>query len=249
MRRPAAVIRGPRGRRGGAYDARMDVIVAHSPSFSTARCKLAAGERVIGEHGAMVACSTNVELAGRISGGAGAALKRVALGGHNLFTTAYTAASIPGWVEFAAALPGDVVVVDLADDEEWAAALGSWLASEETVAVDRQWAGAKSVIAGEGPFTVKLKGPGKALIAAYGAATRQPVAAFGMPMVVDTGHLAAWRLDSSYDVRRAVPDSAVESLKTGEGYVVEFEGPSDFIVQSRSRQQLAIWNQVYDKFN
>lgn len=62
----------------------MEVIVRHSPSFAVARLRLAAGEQVKVESGAMMATSADVAIEAKMQGGVMKSLKRAALGGESL---------------------------------------------------------------------------------------------------------------------------------------------------------------------
>src|SRR3954470_20595075 len=92
----------------------MEVNVRHSPSFSVARVSMASGEQVRAESGAMMATSGGVAVESKAQGGIMKSLKRSVLGGESFFMTHYTAPPEGGWVDCAARLPGDIVVLDAA---------------------------------------------------------------------------------------------------------------------------------------
>ena len=94
----------------------MEVTVRHSPSFAVARLRLAGGEQVQVESGAMMATSGDVAMDARMQGGLMSSLKRAALGGESLFVTKYTAPPAGGIVDVAAHLPGDVIVLEAPPD-------------------------------------------------------------------------------------------------------------------------------------
>ena len=63
----------------------MDVTIRQSPAFAVARCKLASGEGMKADAGAMMAHSIGVELEAKVQGGLMKGLKRSILGGESLF--------------------------------------------------------------------------------------------------------------------------------------------------------------------
>ena len=215
----------------------MDVEIRASPSFAVGRCKLAGGEQMKAEAGAMMAHSVGVELEAKVQGGLMKGLKRSILGGESLFMTTWTAPQEGGWVDVAANLPGDLAVLDVAG--EMNVTQGGWLASSIGIELDTKWGGFKNVFGDEGGFLVHCSGSGKIVVACYGAIEQLELAA-GEKVVLDSGHLVAF--DPSVEfITRKVTKGIMQTLKSGEGFVMEFTGPGRILTQTRNPQGLIGW--------
>jgi len=215
----------------------MDVEIRASPSFAVGRCKLAGGEQMKAEAGAMMAHSVGVELEAKVQGGLMKGLKRSILGGESLFMTTWTAPQEGGWVDVAANLPGDLAVLDLAGDMN--VTQGGWLASSIGIELDTKWGGFKNVFGDEGGFLVHCSGTGKIVVACYGAIEQVELAA-GEKVVLDSGHLVAFDPSVEFITRKATK-GIMQTLKSGEGFVMEFTGPGRIITQTRNPQGLIGW--------
>jgi uncharacterized protein (TIGR00266 family) len=215
----------------------MDVEIRASPSFAVGRCKLAGGEQMKAEAGAMMAHSVGVELEAKVQGGLMKGLKRSILGGESLFMTTWTAPQEGGWVDVAANLPGDLAVLDVAGDMN--VTQGGWLASSIGIELDTKWGGFKNVFGDEGGFLVRCSGTGKIVVACYGAIEQLQLGA-GEKVVLDSGHLVAF--DPSVEfITRKVTKGIMQTLKSGEGFVMEFTGPGRILIQTRNPQGLIGW--------
>jgi uncharacterized protein (TIGR00266 family) len=217
----------------------MEIAVRHAPSFAVARCALGGSEIVRAESGAMMATSEGVAVEASMQGGLMKSLRRGVLGGESFFITTYTAPPQGGWVDVAANLPGDMAQVEIADTP-YLVQRGSYLASESGVEIDTKWGGFKTLFGGEGGFLVRASGLGTVLLSCYGALDRVHLAE-GETMVVDAGHMVAFAETVTFSLRRASSGKTVQSLKSGEGFVFDFRGPGDLMVQSRNPSALVDW--------
>ena len=217
----------------------MNIDVRHGPAFGVARCNLSPNEIVRVESGAMMATSSGVGIDAKMQGGLMKGLKRSVLGGESLFITTYTAPAEGGWVDVAAHLPGDLVVRDLSSTAFFLSR-GAWLASSADVEVDTKWGGFKNLFGGEGGFLIRLSGAGPVVIACYGALESVQLAA-GERLVLDSGHMVAFAEGVQMTLRRAVEGRSIQSLKSGEGFVFEFEGPGEVLTQTRNPGALITW--------
>jgi uncharacterized protein (TIGR00266 family) len=215
----------------------MDVEIRASPSFAVGRCKLAGGEQMKAEAGAMMAHSVGVELEAKVQGGLMKGLKRSILGGESLFMTTWTAPEGGGWVDIAANLPGDLAVLDVSGDMN--VTQGGWLASSIEIELDTKWGGFKNVFGDEGGFLVHCSGTGKIVVACYGAIEQVELAA-GEKVVLDSGHLVAFDPSVEFITRKATK-GIMQTLKSGEGFVMEFTGPGRILTQTRNPQGLIGW--------
>ncbi len=215
----------------------MDVSVRHDPSFAVARCTLAAGEAVKAESGAMMATSAGVSVEAAMQGGLMGGLKRSVLGGESLFISTFTAPDGGGWVDCAANLPGDIAVMEVSDALN--IAKGNWLCSSTGLELDTTWGGFKNLVGGEGGFLVHITGSGRAVVSCYGALDAVELGA-GESLVLDSGHLVAFDPSVQFTTRK-VTQGLMATLKSGEGFVMEFTGPGRVLTQSRSPAALVTW--------
>jgi uncharacterized protein (TIGR00266 family) len=215
----------------------MDITIRHSPSFAIARCTLAGGEAMKAESGAMSATSQGVEIEAKMQGGLMKGLKRSVLGGESLFMTTLSAPSQGGWVDVAARLPGDLMVLNA--DGGLNLSRGGYLASASSVEIDTKWGGFKNVFGGEGGFLIHATGSGPVLVSCYGALDTVELGA-GESIVVDSGHLVGFDPNITYTTRKA-SSGIMNTLKSGEGFVMEFTGPGTIHTQTRNPDALVAW--------
>lgn len=199
--------------------------------------RLAAGESVRAESGAMMATSGGIAVAAKAEGGLFKGLKRSVLGGESLFVTRFTADAGGGWVDLAAQLPGDVTAIDV--DGGVSLARGAWLCSSDGIGLDTTWGGFKNLAGGEGGFLVRAEGTGRVAAACYGALDRVELGP-GQTLVLDSGHLVAFEDGLSYRTRK-VTQGLMQTMKSGEGLVFEFTGPGRLWTQSRNPSALVTW--------
>ena len=136
----------------------MEVAVRHNPGFAVARLQLGPGEECRAESGAMMATSGGVEVQAKAEGGFMKSLKRSVLSGESFFMTTLTAPDQGGWVDVAANLPGDLIVLPVGGDG-LNLTRGSYLASSHEVDIDTKWGGFRNVFGGEG-LVMEFTGPG-----------------------------------------------------------------------------------------
>jgi uncharacterized protein (TIGR00266 family) len=217
----------------------MEVAIRHAPSFAVARCSLTPSEMVRAESGAMMATSDGVAIEASMQGGLMKSLRRGVLGGESFFITTYTAPPGGGWVDVAANLPGDMVQVEVGARPLFIQR-GSYIASEAGVDIDTRWGGFKSLFGGEGGFLIRATGSGTVVLSSYGAIDRIRLAE-GETVVVDSGHMVAFDESVTFSLRRAAGGKTIQTLKSGEGFVFDFRGPGEVMVQSRNPDALVQW--------
>lgn len=215
----------------------MDVTIRHSPSFAVARCTLASGEAMKAEAGAMSSTSSGVEIEAKMQGGLMKGLKRSVLGGESLFMSTLTAPAGGGWVDVAARLPGDLIVLPVG--EALNLTKGAYLASTAEVNIDTKWGGFKNLGGGEGGFLLHATGGGQVIVACYGALDTVELRG-GESIVIDSGHVVAFDPSTSYTTRKA-SSGVMNTLKSGEGLVMEFSGPGRVYTQTRNPGALVTW--------
>jgi len=217
----------------------MEVSLRQNPSFSVARLGLSGGEAVRVESGGMMAMSPDVNLSAKAEGGVLKSLKRAALGGESLFVSTYTAPAGGGFVDVAARLPGDITSYTVSEPTALFISRGCWLANESSVELDTKWGGFRNLFGSEGGFILRAGGAGKVVFACYGALEEWNLAA-GEKVTVDSGHMVAYEGSVSMSVRKAT-GGVVQMFKSGEGLVLDFEGPGRLWVQTRNPNELLGW--------
>jgi uncharacterized protein (TIGR00266 family) len=216
----------------------VDISVRHNPSFAVARVALGGGEHVKVEAGAMMAASAGVSVDAKMEGGLLKSLKRATLGGESLFITSLTAGPQGGWVDVAANLPGDCIVIPLQGNAVFIQR-GSWLCSGPDVELDTKRGGFKNLFGQEGGFVVRASGTGNVVLSCYGALDTIELAA-GETLTLDSGHMVAYSDGLGMNLRMA-GGGALKAVKSAEGLVFDFTGPGRVMTQSRNPSQLITW--------
>ncbi len=215
----------------------MDVNILYKPSYSLGVIKLASGEQVRVEGGAMVSMSAGVTLETKATGGILKSLARSFLGGESFFQNTFLAPSEGGEVTVAPALPGDMFSINL-NNENLMVQSGSYVASESGVELDTKWGGAKTFFASEGLIMLRTKGSGELLLSSYGAIHEKNLTD-GEVFTVDTGHLVAFTEGIQFKVKKV--GGLKSTFFSGEGLVVELSGPGRVLMQTRSTDAFLAW--------
>lgn len=211
----------------------MDIQFRHQPSFSVARFLLGPNEALRAESGAMMAMASDTQIQAKAEGGVMKSLKRATLGGESFYITTLTGGPSGGWVDLAANLPGDMAQLDLVAGQPWLLAKGAFIGAAPTVNIETQFQGMKMFAGGEGAFLMQVDGEGPLVVSSFGALDRFTLQE-GQSVVVDSGHFVAAHMSVRYQLRRASAAGYIQSAKSGEGLVFEFEGPGEVLMQSRN---------------
>ncbi len=199
----------------------MRVHTRHTPGFGVARVLLAPGEAVQAAAESLLASSFNVAEANQ---------NRGRKGGRSVFT----APADGGWVDLAPLGPGDVYPLELTGSTGWSVHREGVLARPSTVRVDQNWAPLQQLFGADSGFLEHYSGRGPLLLTAPG-----PVDSFdlgrGEIVTVRPDYLLAYP-DTLQCRLRALDPSGPQSLRTGEGLVLDFAGPGTVLVQSRNRR-------------
>lgn len=215
----------------------MKVELKYRPSYSLGVVSLNPGEELHVEGGSMVSMSADVTIETKARGGLLKSLGRSLLGGESFFQNTFKAGANGGEVTVAPALPGDLFVLDLAN-ESLMVQSGSYVASGEGVQVDTKWGGAKTSFASEGLIMLKISGQGMTILSSYGAIHELSLGA-GEKYTVDTGHLVAFSENIGFKVRAV--GGIKSTLFSGEGLVVDMTGPGKVLLQTRSTDAFLSW--------
>ncbi|MET9261491.1 AIM24 family protein [Amycolatopsis sp. NPDC004079] len=199
----------------------MRVHTRHTPGFGVARVLLAPGEAVQAASESLLASSFNVAETNQ---------NRGRKGGPSVFT----APQEGGWVDLAPLGPGDVYPLELTGSTGWSVHREGVLARPGTVRVDQNWAPLQQLFGADSGFLEHYSGRGPLLLTAPG-----PVDSFdlgrGEIVTVRPDYLLAYP-DTVQCRLRALDPSGPQSLRTGEGLVLDFAGPGTVLVQSRNRR-------------
>jgi len=194
------------------------------------------GETIRAESGAMVGMDAAITIQTQATGGFLKSISRSFLGGESFFQNTFTAEA-DGQILFAPSLPGDIMVMELTGSDLIVQS-GSYLASSTTVTVDSKWGGARSFFGGEGLFMLRCSGNGTLIISSFGAIHKATLPA-GQRFTLDTGHIVAFDAHMPYGVRKV--GSWKSTILGGEGLVVDFTGPGDLYLQTRSPESFLSW--------
>jgi uncharacterized protein (TIGR00266 family) len=218
----------------------MQVELRHSPSYAVARLHLAPAERIQVEAGGMVMQAFGVTIESKMQGGFMSSLKRSALGGESFFVTTFIGhPQSPTWVDVAPQLPGDATVLECRPERGVVLTRGSWLASEPGVNLDTKWGSASLLVGGEGGFVIRCTGQGQIVATSFGALDVLELPP-GAGFTIDTGHLVAYDDGMQVQVRK-IAKGWIQSGKSGEGFVMDIQGPGRVWTQSRNPSALVDW--------
>jgi uncharacterized protein (TIGR00266 family) len=206
----------------------VQVRTRHTPAFGVARLLLAPGEAVQADYAAMLATSYGVAVAPARGGSRGKVRRAV-----------FTAPAEGGWVDVAPALPGDVHTLQLDGPSGWCVARGSWLAAAATVRSDGQWPGLRGLFGADVGFLEHVSGDGAMVLACCGSLDVVPLET-GEFVTVDPSYLLAYT-EATQCRLRAVSPQLPQSVRTGEGLLLDFAGPGQLLVQTRNARAMAAW--------
>lgn len=212
----------------------MEYAISNGPVFTTLTVKMAAGDRLKAEAGAMVAMSPTIGLQAKSSGKGILGTLAAAVGGEALFGSLFTAEAA-GEVILAPAVPGDIVRLSL-NNETFLAQGGAYLAGSEGLELSTQGS-LRAMLSGEGLFLSKISGSGDLFLTAYGSVVEKTLSA-GETYIVDCGHIVAFESSVTYQLRTAAR-GLFSTLATGEGLVGEYRGPGRLWIQTRNLRALA----------
>lgn len=215
----------------------MQFDIAHQPSYAIVTAHLGPGESLQTEGGAMVSMDAGIEIETKATGGFLKSLGRSVLGGESFFMNTYRTDS-GGSLRLAPSLPGDMMVLDVADGAALKVQSGAYIASTEGIEVETKWSGSKTFFASEGAIMLRVSGAGKLVIASFGALDEWTLGP-GETYTVDSGHLVTMTDDIGFKVRKV--GGWKSTMFSGEGLVVDLTGPGTFTTQSRSQDAFLSW--------
>ncbi len=207
----------------------MNVELLYKPSQTLGRVRLAPGESITAESGAMVGFSDGVHMQAR-AGGVLGAIGRL-FGGESIFRNTFTAGPLGGEVLVAPALRGDLVELEVGSTQ-WFLRHGAYVAASSGVDIATQGS-LRGMFSGAGLFLLGTRGVGSMVVGSFGALEEVHVDG---EFVVDTGHIVAWESSLDYTIGKAA-SGWVASFFSGEGLVCEFRGRGRLFMQSRNPEE------------
>ena len=205
----------------------MQVRTRHTPAFGVARLLLAPGEAVQADYASMIATSYGVVVDVKSRGGSrGRSVRAV-----------FTAPAEGGWVDVAPSLPGDVYTLELDGVNGWCVSRGCWLAAPATVRTDPAWAGFRNLFGAEPGFVEHVSGVGGLVLSACGTLDVVTLEQ-GELITVDPAYLLAYS-EQTQSRLRAVSQSMPQSVRSGEGLLLDFAGPGQLLIQTRNARAMA----------
>ncbi len=200
------------------------------------------GDVLVSDRGELSWMSANVRMSQTTgqgaSGGLFGGLKR-ALGGGSLLLTRFEASGGPGFVAFAAKLPGHIVEVSIEPGSALLVHRGGWVCGTSglrpSVALQQSLGGA--LFGQEGFVLQRLEGEGTAWVELGGELVRYELAD-GQQLLVHPGHVGAFQETVRFTVTR-VP-GIVNRWAGGDGHwLVSLQGPGLVWLQSMPLAVLA----------
>lgn len=208
----------------------MEYEIKYQPSFATIFVKLAPGESIVAEAGAMISMDGRLSMKTLFAGGLINGFLKHWFGGESLFVNRFenkTAEDLE--IVFSQAYIGDIIGLTLNANSQLCLQPGAYIASTVDVHLEARWAGFASWFAGEGLFKLKVNGPGIVFFGAYGGITEVMV---NNELIVDNSHLVAYTAGIKMNVGLA--GGLIGSITSGEGFVNRVKGVGKIYLQSRS---------------
>lgn len=197
----------------------MQVRTRHTPAFGVARLVLAPAETVQADYDAMLSTSYGVGIDVRPRGRG------------RPVPAMFTAPAEGGWLDVAPALPGEVYTLELDGVNGWCVARDNWLAASSTIRQDPAWLGFRPMFGAEQGFLDHVSGQGSVVLTSCGALDVVNLEA-GAAITVVPRCVVAYT-EGVQTRLRAVSQSIHQSIKTGEGLLLDFAGPGQVLTQTR----------------
>ena len=212
----------------------MDYSIVQSPSYSALEVRLAAGESIVSDAGAMAWMDPQIEVKTSTRGGVFQGLKRKMMTGESFFQNTYLAPQ-GGEIGLAPGPAGEIRHLHLGDGrDELFLQKGAYLASSTGVNCDAKFDGLRGFF-NEGFFVLRVTGRGDLFFNSFGDI--QEVELDG-EMIIDNGYAVAWEPTLTYKLTRG---KKIRSFLFSDQLMLRFSGRGRVWVQSRSPQTFASW--------
>ncbi len=212
--------------------------ISGNPAYGDLTVDLAAGESVWSEGGAMSRMSSHMELKTRLVAGLLKSVLRKLVGGESLFISEYSAPQA-GSVSLSPGCPGTIMHRQMTGDSFLLTA-GSFLACTPGMELRTKFGGIRAFFSGEGGFLIEVEGTGDLFFNSFGGVIEKEVDG---ELIVDTGHVVAFEPSLSYTIGGM--GGLKQTLFSGEGLVMRFNGRGKLYLQTRQMPALAGWLTPY----
>ncbi len=201
--------------------------------FPVAICKLADGEAMDCQKGAMSWMTPNMSMKTSAAGGGLGKMLSRAVSGESIFKNKYTCSGGNGEIAFSASVPGEIVPFEIGAGKEIVAQKKAYLASTEGVEMETffQKKVGTGLLGGEGFIMQKFSGNGTVFVELDGSIVEYDLAE-GQSMLLDTGYLGAMSATCSVDIV-SVGGGVGNALFGGEGlFNTKVTGPGHIWIQT-----------------
>lgn len=220
--------------------------ITHGPSFAMLRVNLEPGQTLVSEAGAMVARSSQVQMAAKLNASKSAgffalvkaiiiAFIRKFIGGETFIVNHFTTPQA-GTVWLAPSMAGHISHRRM-NGEKLVLSTGAYLGHIGDLEIRMKFGGLKGLLAKEGAFFLEISGSGDLWFTSYGGIETIEVQ---KPFIVDNGHLVGYEGNLTFDIKSA-GGGLMGLVASGEGLVCEFKGQGKVYIQSRNLSSLANW--------
>ena len=212
--------------------------ISGNPAYGDLTVALAPGESFWSEGGAMSRMSSHLELQTRLVSGFLKSAVRKLVGGESLFISEFTAPKM-AFVSLTPSCPGTVLHRQMKGDSFYLTA-GSFLACTPGMELRTKFGGLRAFFSGEGGFLIEVAGTGDLFFNSFGGVIEKDIDG---ELVVDTGHVVAFEPSLSYTIGGM--GGIKQTLFSGEGLVMRFQGRGKLFLQTRQLPSLADWLTPY----
>lgn len=206
------------------------------------------GEKIFCESDSMVMMESNLVMAGKARGGILQSVLRRFATGESLFQQEIEAKFGQGECLLSPNLDGDMQILDVGR-AQYMLSDGAFVAATQTVdiraKVQSNIGGA--LFGGTGGFVImETAGQGQVAISGFGTLMEVQVEP-GTETTIDNGHVVAWDSSLQYNIGmpsaqdRGFVGNLINSVTSGEGLVIKFNGSGKVIICSRNRQSYLTW--------
>ncbi len=216
----------------------MEFDISGNPAYGDLTVALEAGESFWSEGGAMSRMSSHMQLNTKMVGGLLKSVVRRFGGGESLFLSEYTAPSM-AFVSLTPTCPGTVLHRKI-DGDMFHLTSGSFLACTTGIKLETRFGGLRSLFSQEGAFLLEVSGHGDLFFNSFGGVIEKEVEG---ELVVDTGHVVGW--EPTLDYKIGGMGGMKQTLFSGEGLVMRFQGQGKIFLQTRHIKSLAGWLTPY----
>ena len=222
----------------GGSEFKIDYDIVNGPSFGSVNMKLKKNQQVVSQSGCMAFFKGNVKTETKSRGGIFSGIKRMLLTSSSMFMTTYTAEDKTNEISFQSHLPGDVLPVVVRPGEKIIISPYSLICFTDNLTLNSKRR-LRGILTNEGiyqsEFENKTQDKGIVFLASYGGHQKVQLAK-GEKFVLDNGLFLCSHTSTKYNV------TTIGGVKTtffsGEGLVMEFEGPCELYTQGRSVHHL-----------